>query len=113
MDNLIKNKKIVKEVIEEIASMIPLRKGVESQVILDEERGHYLLHEVGWQNDNWQYASIVHVDVKPDGKVWLQHDGTDLKIALMLVERGIPKSSIVLGFHAPSEREMIEDFAVA
>lgn len=113
MDKLTNYKKIVKEIIEEIAAMIPVRKGVESQVILDEERGHYLLYEVGWQNDNWQYASIVHVDVKPDGKVWLQHDGTDLKIALLFVQKGIPKSNIVLGFHAPSEREMIEDFAVA
>jgi XisI protein len=113
MDNLIFYKQVVREVIQEIAAMIPVRPDVETQVILDEERGHYLLYEVGWIKDTWQYASIIHVDVKPTGKVWLQHDGTDLKIALMFVEKGIPKSDIVLGFHAPAEREMIEDFAVA
>ncbi len=42
-----------------------------------------------------------------------QHDGTDLKIALMLTAKGVPKSDIVLGFHAPSEHLMIEEFAVS
>jgi XisI protein len=113
MDKLNLYKKIVREVIEEIAAMIPVRTEAESQMIFDEPRGHFLLCDVGWEKDRWMYASFVHIDVNPNGKVWLQHDGTDLKIALMLVEKGIPKSDIVLGFHAPSQRRDIPEFAVA
>ncbi len=113
MDKLNSYKKIVREVIEEIAAMIPARDEAEAQVIIDEPHGHYLLCDVGWEKDRWMYASFVHIDVNTNGKVWLQHDGTDLRIADWLVQKGIPKSDIVLGFHAPSQRPDIPEFAVA
>jgi hypothetical protein len=47
-----------------------------------------------------------------DGKVWLQHNGTDLRIAQDLVRAGIPREHIVLGFHHPSRRPDTE-FAAA
>ena len=39
-----------------------------------------------------------------DGKIWLQQNNTDILIADELIENGIPKDKIVLGFIAPSER---------
>jgi hypothetical protein len=36
--------------------------------------------------------------------IWLQHDSTDAEIAEELVERGIPKERIVLGFLPESVR---------
>lgn len=113
MDKLSLYKKVAQEIIEEVAALFPVRKDFETEVIADEKRGHFLLYDIGWQNDYWHYASIIHIDIKENGKVWLQHDGTDLKIAMMLVEKGIPKSDIVLGFHAPSQRVHIPEFAVA
>lgn len=113
MDRVNQYKKIVRELILEIASMMPLEEdGVENQTITDDEHGHYLLFSVGWEGDNWQYASFAHIDVKPDGKVWLQHDGTDWRIAEQLVERGIPKNNIVVGFQPPHARALMEDYAV-
>jgi XisI protein len=113
MENIEKHKKIVKEIIEEIAAMIPDSEPIETQTITDDVHGHYLLTAVGWlKNDFRELNSFVHLDIKPDGKIWIQHDGTDLKIALMLVERGVAKSDIVLAFHTPSRREMIPEFAV-
>ena len=44
------------------------------------------------------------MDVKSDGRVWIQHDGTDLKIADRLVSEGIDKKDIVIGFHPPHAR---------
>lgn len=67
---------------------------------MDNERGHYLLFSIGWPNDHREYLPFVHIDVQPSGKVYIQHDGTDLKIALLLVEKGIPKHDIVLAFQA-------------
>ncbi|MCY7359555.1 MAG: XisI protein [Rudanella sp.] len=53
------------------------------------------------------------MDVRDDDKVLIQHDGTHLKIAMLLTEKGIEKQDIVLAFHAPHRRKLIPDFAVA
>ena len=37
-------------------------------------------------------------------KIWIQFDGTSTGIALELVESGIPKEDIVLGFRPPHIR---------
>ena len=68
---------------------------------------------MGWHEKKRVYLPFVHIDVKPDGKVWVQHDGTDLRIAAMLNDRGIPKSFIVLGFKPAYIRAMIDEFAPA
>lgn len=84
---------------------------VEGQLIFDTERDHYQLVNVGWQDD-WHrvYGTVIHIDIK-DGKLWIQWDGTDDAVAAELLERGIPKSDIVIGFHAPYKRQFTE-FAV-
>ena len=77
---------------------------VKTQIILDDERGHYLLYFNGWRGSKRTYGCYLHLDVDENGKVWVQHDGTDLRIADQLVERGIPPEQIVLGFHSPLRR---------
>jgi hypothetical protein len=52
----------------------------------------------------------LHLDIK-DGKIWIQHDGTEIGIANQLVALGVPKSDIVLAFHSPFKRQFTE-FAV-
>lgn len=51
------------------------------------------------------------MDIK-NGKVWIQHDGTESGIAGELLEAGIPRDHIVLAFHHPSKRQYTS-FAVA
>lgn len=106
-------KKIVSEIVSEIGGWMPEDEpNVETQIIQDHEAGHYLLFDVGWEKEAGRtYLPFVHVDVKSTGKVWIQHDGTDLKIALLLHEKGIPKSDIVLGFRSPKRRELMPEFA--
>jgi len=48
---------------------------------------------------------VIHADIR-DGKVWIQHDGTEQGIAGERVEAGIPKERIVLALHSPSERPL-------
>ncbi|GAB4037389.1 element excision factor XisI family protein [Spirosoma gilvum] len=112
MDRLIQHKTIVRRILEDIASMTPSDDHSETQVIIDEERGHYLLFSVGWGRNRREYAPFVHLDVRADAKVYIQHDGTDLKIAELLVEKGIEKSHIVLAFQSPNRRKLIPDFAI-
>lgn len=112
MDNITKYKEIVRELVEYISAISPSTSDVETQKIIDDENGHYLLFSVGWENSHWIYATFVHIDVKPNGRVWLQNDGTDLRIADMMVENGIPRNNIVIGFQAPHARRLMEEYAV-
>ncbi|MEO7311787.1 MAG: XisI protein [Chitinophagaceae bacterium] len=112
MDNLTTNKKIVQALVEEIAAMTPTDEKSETQTIIDNERGHYVLFSVGWYNSNREYLPFVHIDVKDNGRIYIQHDGTDLKIALLLAEKGIDKKDIVLAYRSPQRRELMSDFAI-
>jgi hypothetical protein len=112
MDKLTQYRQIIKRVINEVAEMTPSDENSETQLIIDDERGHYVLFSIGWQDILREYLPFLHIDLKSDGKVWIQHDGTDLKIALWLVEHGIPKQDIVLGFQSIKRRKMMPEFAL-
>ncbi|MCE7982038.1 MAG: XisI protein [Caldilinea sp. CFX5] len=70
---------------------------MESKVIFDDEHGRYTLLEVGWDDSHYVHGSIIHVDIIND-KIWIQYDGTEEGIAGELVDAGVPKEKIVLGF---------------
>ncbi len=112
MDKIKKHQTIIQEIVQEIARMTPSDEHSETQLIIDEARGHYVLFSIGWQDILREYLPFVHIDLKPDGKVWIQHDGTDLKIALWLVEKGIEKQDIVLAFQSLNRRKLMPEFAL-
>lgn len=89
------------------------KEGVETetQAIFDEKFDHYLIVQVGWRREWYRdYGTLLHIDIKND-KIWIQQDGTEIGIATLFMEEGVPKSDIVLGFHAPYKRQFTE-FAV-
>lgn len=104
MDKIKKYKEIVKALTLEVGNFFPSTDEVEIQIIIDEKRGHYLCYNVGWEKQRWIYGSFLHIDVKETGKVWLQHDGTSLRLAEEMIDRGIPKHDIVVGFQPPFVR---------
>jgi hypothetical protein len=65
-----------------------------------------LVH-VGWHGDRRIYGCILHLDIR-DKKIWLQHNGTENDIAAGLVEMGVAKTDIVIGFHSPFKRQFTE-----
>ena len=83
-----------------------------TQTIFDEDSGNYLLMMNGWEGEHRFYACLIHIEVKPDGKIWVHQDNTDLIVVDQLLEKGVPKKDMVLGFHAPIMRGDTE-FAVA
>ncbi len=80
---------------------------IETQAILDTERDHYLILHTGWRDNYRTHGCSLHLDIK-DGKIWIQHDGTEVGIANLLVEQGVPKEDIVLAFHSPYMRQFTE-----
>lgn len=108
MDSLSSYRETIKKLLENLA---PPSDEIESQIITDTEHDHYQLTQVGWKNNRRVYGCVLHLDIK-DQKIWIQHNGTELDIAQELVNRGIPKQQIVVGFQSPFKRQFTE-FAVA
>jgi hypothetical protein len=52
----------------------------------------------------------MHLDIRHE-KIWIFYNSTEHDIAADLVDLGVPKQDIVLGFHPPFMREM-SDYAV-
>ncbi len=100
-------RKIIQQLILERANRPYPQPEIEKQAILDTERDHYLLLHSGWRGNRRTYGCSLHLDIK-DGKVWIQHDGTEVGIATILLERGVPKEDIVLGFDSPYMRQFTE-----
>jgi len=107
MDKLEHYREILHKLLEDFAKLGDADNTVETQIIADTVRDHYQLLQVGWQNDWRIYGCILHLDIK-DGKIWLQHNGTEDDIPAQLVQMGVPKTDIVVGFHSPFKRQFTE-----
>jgi XisI protein len=94
---------VIKRVIEAYAALKPSYGAIDVETIFDEARGRYELVQVGWMDQKRVHGSLVHVDLKGD-KVWIQHDGTEHGITDDLLEQGIPRDRIVLGFQHATQR---------
>lgn len=81
------------------------------ELIIDKDKTHYLLVEIGWENDRRIYSPFLHIDII-NNKIWIQQDGTEEGIANELVKEGISPQQIVLAFKTP-ERRQITDFAIS
>jgi XisI protein len=100
----------IQSLLTELAAYGSKDSEVESQLVFDVERNHYQLMHVGWRNKHRIYGCVVHLDIK-DGKIWIQHNGTEFDIAVKLAEMCIAKQNIVNGFHSSYMRQFTE-FAV-
>lgn len=104
-------KKHIQSLIQEYASLSSSDREIEVETIIDTERHHYQVVNVGWVNNRRVYGCVLHIDLK-NGKVWIQYNGTEMQVAEELVKLGIPKDDIVLAFHSPSKRQFT-GFAVS
>lgn len=104
MDRLKQQQQYVTELIKRFASYKPALGDIEMQAVTDHEHGHYQVMSVGWDDDERVHDCVIHIDLK-DGKVWIQHNATDVDIAEELIEQGLAKSEIVLGMHPHQLRQ--------
>lgn len=108
MDKLDSYRKIVKQVLTDQTQLSTSDDDeVETQLIFDEMHDHYQLNYVGWQGNQRVFGPVMHFDIQ-NGKVWVQYNGTEEAIAQRLMDRGIPQSDIVLGFHSPFKRQFTQ-----
>ena len=105
MEKIARYHDIIIEVLHEHAKIMPANlPGIEAQVIADAAHHHYQLVHLGWSGSQFVHSVLFHLDIKSDGKIWLQANYTDSLIADELVAKGVPKSDIVLGIQPPYAR---------
>ena len=111
MDTLEQYRNIIQQSLIEL-TRIPFAHGdIDMETVFDRQSDRYLLVILGRENKRRIHSCLVHVDII-NGKVWIQRDGTEDGIANQLVQAGIPREHIVLGFRSPELRKHT-DFAVA
>ena len=110
MEKIKRYQQIIAALLREYAT--PNASGMEDQVLLDFENNHFQLVSVGWDEGKFVFMPLFHFDLKPDGKIWLMVNNTDVRIAEELVKKGVPRTDIVLGFQPQSVRSLT-DYAYA
>lgn len=99
-------KHIIQSLLEEYALIKPSNlPDIENQLVFDEKRNVYQLLRLGFEDRKRVYYTVFQMDIKA-GKIWVQQDTTDVPIVQRLLDAGVPKSDIVLGFHAPYKRAL-------
>ncbi|MFN0174676.1 MAG: element excision factor XisI family protein [Saprospiraceae bacterium] len=81
---------------------------MEDQILADTDRNHFQLIRLGWDKDDRIENILLHFDIKPDGKIWIQSNWTETRVAEELLRRGVSKSDIVLGMQPPTYRQYTE-----
>ena len=113
MDKLTNYRNMIKRILSEYVEMSNRQPqpGIESILIMDEARGHYLWLKVGWEHGKRAKYITVYVRLR-DTKFWIEEDWTEDGIATDLVRQGVAREDIVLAFHDPETRKHT-DFAAA
>lgn len=77
------------------------------KTVFDRRSDCYLILREGWEEGRRIHGPVVSLEIL-NGKIWLQADHTNLRVAARLEEAGVPKSDIVLGFQPPHVRPYTE-----
>ena len=112
MDTRLKYQRMIKKILQDYCNernLIP--DPYHSDILFDDERGHYLILDRGWNRDKYLHATPIHIDLIEE-KIWIQYDDTEEGVATDLLEAGIPREDIVLGFRHPKVRPYT-NFAVS
>lgn len=84
---------------------------IKHRILIDKETNSFQLLAIGWSNQRYVFGPIFHFDII-DGKVWMQCNNTEWEVVDFLMEHGVDRQDIVLGFVPPHARHF-SGFATA
>lgn len=96
-------RELVKRLLREHAALKPSYGEIDTEVVFDDAQGHYEVIHAGWIGQRRIHGPSIHIDIR-DGKIWIQHDGTERGVAVDLMEAGVPSAHIVLAWQPPYVR---------
>jgi hypothetical protein len=104
--------RIIASWLQEYASPLDSAYPGEYALVTDHEHYHYQVISSYWLRDEFHHLVLFHLQIKPNGKVWLLVNNTDSLVFDDLMERGIPRDDLVIGF-LPETLRPYSGFAVA
>ncbi|MCO6479331.1 MAG: XisI protein [Phaeodactylibacter sp.] len=111
MDKIARYKKIISEELthqsDNKASDMP---DIYNQLIIGKDGNQFVLFVMGWHRKEYIHNVAFHIEVREE-KVWIHEDKTDVGIARVFVNKGIPEKDIVLGFARPYSRASVSTAA--
>ncbi|MGK7891718.1 MAG: XisI protein [Leptolyngbyaceae cyanobacterium] len=110
MDKLEHYRQVIRKILNNHTKVAYKNSQIKFETVFDNESDRYLLMILGRENKRYEHGCLIHIDII-NGKIWVQRDGTELGVANELVEAGVPKDNIVLGFKSPERRKDTE-FAI-
>jgi hypothetical protein len=112
MDKTAQYESAVLTLLSEYAEFWGSNNGIKRRVIADKDNHTYQLISYGWQDgQRYVHNLAFHLEII-DGKVWIHRNNTEALIADELIEKGVTKNDIVLGF-IPDKERVYTGFAVA
>ncbi|MDJ0621227.1 MAG: XisI protein [Calothrix sp. MO_192.B10] len=100
---------VVEQVLRDYADFLGNDEMVQVEHIFDRERDRYLLVETGWNDGDRVYGTLLHIDIIGD-RLWVQQDRTEEGVVGELMDAGINRDCIVLGFQPlekPQKKELL------
>ncbi|MEM9218273.1 MAG: XisI protein [Cyanobacteria bacterium P01_F01_bin.150] len=107
MDRLEDYRQIVCQFLENFAKTDP-----NAQLIFDHQRDRYLVMHNEWRNDYRIYGCAIQLDII-DGKIWMQHNSTEIYIDRELIQQGIDPQDLIFGFRSPSIRQRLATLSIS
>ncbi len=112
MDNTIKYQKAILDLFQEYDEFWGDSGGLQNRIVADTKRHAYVLISFGWRkNQSYTHLLCFHLEII-NGKIWIHENNTEAMIADELMEKGVAREDIVLGFLEPETR-VHSGFAVA
>ena len=112
MDRLKKYNKILQFFFTEKAAIQNRQKsGLKAHLVINKHQTDFVLLKMGWVQKLFVHTVVFHIEIK-NSKIWIYEDKTAIDVAKILIEKGVEKKDIVLGFLFPTLREF-SDYAVA
>ncbi|MDY6941154.1 MAG: XisI protein [Cyanobacteriota bacterium] len=110
MDKLTRYRQLVRQVLEPYMQIKPVPGEFEVCRCFDTQDDRYQIFHAGWDGSQRIFGAVIHIDIIGE-KFWIQYDGTEVGVALELMDLGVPKQDIVLAYHSPFLRQY-DGFAV-
>ena len=111
LEKIDKYRSIIKQILSQYATYKPSYGDINIQTAFDTENDHYQVIAIGWDQKERVYGCSIHLDIKND-KIWIQINNTELDIGQALVEMGVSKEDIVIGFQ-PVYMRQYSGYAIA
>ncbi len=112
MDKLANYRRLIQTLLTDYTKLVNQApaENLETHTVFDNENDRYMVYRTGWWGNKRIHSAILYVRLH-QGKIWIEEDGTEEGLSTSLLEAGVPKEDIVLGFRHPELRPYTE-FAV-